>query len=216
MKKNIYALIDSETSKMTDIYNLAIIIFDKKGNILFERDYLNLDVFANESMMENAYYKDKMPMYKKDKNIVRLDTRSMMYDFQMVLKLYEVTHLLAYNLQFDINAINKTYEKFCNRVIDFNKYELIDVMRIVIETKLNTNKYRNFCLENNFLTPKGYYSTNAENAYRYLTGNLDFIEEHTALSDCYCEKEIFMNCLKQKKTISKGLKGNLWKIIQDK
>lgn len=216
MKKNIYALIDTETSKMTDVYDLGVIIFDKKGNILFERNYCNMDVFGNNNMMENAYYAWKMPLYKENKNIVRCDTRSMMYDFLYILKLYNVTHLLAYNLQFDINALDNTYMSFCGRHFDTSKYELVDVMRVAIETIINTKKYKEFCKENNEYTPKGYYKSGAETVYRYIHSDMSFIENHTALSDCYCEKAIFEKCLKQKKKISKGCKGNLWKLIQDK
>lgn len=216
MKKNIYCLIDTETSGFSDVYDLGFIIFDKKDNVIFERNYLNMDIFGNDKMMENAYYGYKMPIYHKNFSLFRCDTRSMMYDFFTCMKNYKVTHLLAYNLAFDLKALDNTYMKFCNRNFDYSHYKLVDIWRIAIENKINTNKYRQFCKENEFLTPKGFYSSNAENVYKYVTGNMNFIEEHTALSDCYCEKEIFINCLKQKKSISIGLKGNLWKIIQDK
>lgn len=214
MKKNIYCLIDTETSKMTDVYDLGIIIFDKKGNILFERNYCNMDVFGNDNMMKNAYYAWKMPLYKENKNIIRCDTRSMIYDFLYTMKLYNVTHLLAYNLAFDINALDKTYMQFCNRHFNTEKIILIDVMRIVIDVIINTDKYRSFCEKNNEYTPKGFYKSSAESVYRYINNENDFIEDHTALSDCYCEYNIFMKCLKQKKKINKGIEGNLWKKIQ--
>ena len=214
MKKNIYCLIDTETSKMTDVYDLGVIIFDKKGNILFTRNYCNMDVFGNNNMMENAYYAWKMPLYKENKNIVRCDTRSMMYDFLYTMKLYNVTHLLAYNLTFDINALDKTYMRFCNRHFNTDNIVLVDVMRIAIETIINTDKYRDFCDKNNEYTPKGFYKSSAESVYRYINDDNDFIEDHTALSDCYCEYSIFMKCLKRKKKISIGLESNLWKKIQ--
>lgn len=216
MKKNVYCLIDTETSKMTDVYDLGVIIFDKKGNILFERNYCNMDVFGNNNMMENAYYSYKMPLYKENKNIVRCDTRSMMYDFLYTMKLYNVTHLLAYNVKFDINALDKTYMRFCNRHFNTDNIIVIDVMRVAIDTLINTDKYRNFCKKNNQMTEKGNYKTSAESVYRYINDDIDFIESHTALDDCYCEMNIFMKTLKQKKKINKGIEGNLWKKIQDK
>lgn len=215
MKKNIYCLIDTETSKMTDVYDLGVVIFDKKGNILFERNYCNMDVFGNENMMRNAYYGWKMPLYKDNKNLVRCDTRSMMYDFLYAMKLYEVTHLMAYNVAFDINALNSTYMKFCNRPFETEKYIIVDVMRVAIETIINTKKYKSFCKNNEYMTDKGNYKTSAEVVYKYVNNDLDFIESHTALDDCYCEKNIFMKCLKQKKTVSKGIKNHMWKVIQD-
>lgn len=214
MKKNIYCLIDTETSKMTDVYDLGIIIFDKKGNILFTRNYCNMDVFGNDNMMENAYYNWKMPLYKENKNIVRCDTRSMMYDFLYTMKLYNVTHLLAYNINFDINALDKTYIRFCNRHFNIDKLIIIDIMRVAIDTIINTDKYRSFCIRNNEITDKGNFKSGAESVYKYINNDIDFIEDHTALSDCYCEMNIFMKCLKQKKKINKGIESNLWKKIQ--
>lgn len=216
MKKNVYCLIDTETSKMTDVYDLGVIIFDKKGNILFERNYCNMDVFGNNNMMENAYYSYKMPLYKENKNIVRVDTRSMMYDFLYTMKLYKVSHLLAYNLAFDINALDKTYMRFCNRHFSTENIILIDVMRVAIDLLINTDKYRNFCEKTGQITDKGNYKSSAESVYRYINNDIEFIESHTALDDCYCEKNIFMKCLKQKKQINEGLESNLWKKIQKK
>lgn len=39
----------------------------------------------------------------------------------------------------------------------------------------------------------------AEVIYRYLTGNIDFIESHTGLEDVMIEKEIFAHCNRQHK-----------------
>ena len=215
MKKNVYCLIDTETAKMTDVYNLGMIIFDKKGNILFEREYINTDVFENSILMSSAYYAYKMPLYYEKFEIVYCDTKSMMKDFFKKLEQFEVTHLLAYNLKFDINSMTKTAYKYLHTEINFDNYKLVDVMRVAIETILMTEKYKGFCRENNEITEKGNYKSSAETVYRYINNDTDFIEQHTALSDCYCEKCIFEKCLKQKKTVSVGCKGNLWRLIQD-
>ena len=215
MKKNVYCLIDTETAKMTDVYDLGVLIFDKKGKILFERNYLNTDVFYNDELMENAYYNYKKPLYAKNKNLVYTNTKFMLHDFYMVRNNFNVTHILAYNLSFDINALNKTSEKFTGRKMSFDNYKLVDVMRVAIETILMTEKYKEFCRKNGEITEKGNYKSSAETVYRYINNDNDFIEDHTALSDCYCEKAIFDKCLKQKKTVNIGVKSNLWKLIQD-
>lgn len=212
--KNIYALIDTETADMNKVYDLGVIIFDKKGNILFERNYLNIDIFYNDNLMTSAYYSWKKPLYEKIDNLVYTTTKGMIIDFMKACEKFGVTHLLAYNLGFDIRALRYTAKKYGHIEINFDKFILIDIMRIAIETIINTDKYRTFCRKNNEYTPKGYYKTSAETVYRYINNDYNFIESHTALSDCYCEYSIFMKCLKQKKTISEGIKGNLWKTIQ--
>ena len=215
MKKNVYCLIDTETAKMSDVYDLGVLIFDKKGNILFTRNYLNTDVFYNDELMENAYYNYKKPLYEKDCNLVYTNTKFMLHDFYKVRNNFNVTHILGYNLSFDLNALNKTSEKFTGKSFNLNNYKLTDVMRVAIETILMTEKYKDFCRKNNEITEKGNYKSSAETVYRYINDNIDFVENHTALSDCYCEYSIFMKCLKQKKNVSIGTKSNLWKLIQD-
>ena len=216
MKKNVYALIDTETAEMNKVYDFGYILFDKKGNILFERNYINIDVFYNDKLMNSAYYGWKKPLYDNIDNLVYTTTKGMIFDFFKNCEKYGVTHLLAYNLSFDISALSYTSMKYTHKDIDFSKFILVDVMRVAIELLINTEKYRNFCKQNNEITPKGNYKSSAESVYRYINSDYEFNEDHTALSDCYCEYAIFMKCLKQKKTVSKGIKGNLWKIIQDK
>lgn len=213
--KNIYALIDTETADMNKVYDFGFILFDKKGNILFERNYINIDVFYNDNLMKSAYYGWKKPLYENIDNLVYTTTKGMMFDFFKTCEKFNVTHLLAYNLAFDIRALTYTAKKYTHKEINFDNFVLVDVMRTAIELIINTNKYRNFCKKNNEYTPKGFYKTSAESVYRYIKNENDFIEDHTALSDCFCEFAIFMKCLKQKKAISTGIKGNLWKMIQD-
>jgi len=214
--KNVYCLIDTETAEMNKVYDFGYILFDKKGNILFERNYINIDVFCNDNLMNSAYYGWKKPLYNNIDNVIYTTTKGMFTDFFKMCEKYNVTHLLAYNLSFDMKALQYTAKKYTHTEINYDNFILIDVMRTAIEILINTDKYRNFCKINNELTEKGNYKSSAESVYRYINSNIEFNEDHMALSDCYCEYAIFMKCLKQKKTISIGVKGNLWKIIQDK
>ena len=214
--KNIYCLIDTETAEMNKVYDFGYILFDKKGNILFERNYINIDIFDNDNYMQNAYYAWKKPLYNNLENVIYTTTKRMFIDFFKMCEKYNVTHLLAYNLSFDMKALKYTANKFAHMDINYDNFILVDVMRTAIETLINTDKYRTFCKKNNEITEKGNYKSSAETVYRYINCDIDFNEDHTALSDCYCEYSIFMKCLKQKKTVSIGVKGNLWKIIQDR
>lgn len=214
--KNVYCLIDTETAEMNKVYDFGYILFDKKGNILFERNYINIDIFDNDNYMQNAYYAWKKPLYNNLENVIYTTTKGMFIDFFKMCEKYNVTHLLAYNLSFDMKALKYTANKFAHMNINYDNFILVDVMRTAIETLINTDKYRTFCKKNNEITEKGNYKSSAETVYRYINCDIDFNEDHTALSDCYCEYSIFMKCLKQKKTVSIGVKGNLWKIIQDR
>jgi hypothetical protein len=52
-----------------------------------------------------------------------------------------------------------------------------------------------------WITEAGNVRTNAEKVYAYLSGDLDFIESHTALHDAQIETEILQRLLAKKKTI---------------
>ena len=69
----------------------------------------------------------------------------------------------------------------------------IDIIPIILRTKLLTKRYVDFCIENNFLTERGYIQTKAETVHRYLTNNPTFEEEHTGLSDVLIESQILLS-----------------------
>lgn len=81
-----------------------------------------------------------------------------------------------------------------------NKYPLADLWAIACDRLININKYRNFCLENGYLTDSAqYFKSSAETSFQYLMNQHDFTEEHTALSDSLIEAQILCKALKKGK-----------------
>lgn len=218
MKKNVYAIIDTETAngfKNPYCYDVAVIVFDKKGNEYFRKNWLVSNVWNNERMFKTAYYAWKRPLYDSiEKEIV--NTYTFITELNSILENYEVNYLLAYNLKFDLNSINKTVEHFTyNSKFNTENVEYIDVWNVAIDILMNNNNYKNFCKENGFMSECGNYKTNAEVCYRFITKEILFDESHTAMNDCEIEKEIFMTCVKRKKKIEIGIVNNPWRKIQD-
>ena len=218
MKKNVYAIIDTETAnglKNPLCYDVAVIIFDKKGTELFRKNWLVSNVWNNERMFKTAYYAWKRPLYDNiEKEIV--NTYTFISEMNDIMNNYQVNFLLAYNLKFDLNSINKTVERFTyNSKFNTENVEYIDVWNVAIDIIMNNNSYKSFCRENGFISDAGNYKTSAEICYRFLTNIIDFDESHTAMDDCEIEKEIFMTCVKRKKKIEKGIVNNPWRKIQD-
>jgi DNA polymerase III epsilon subunit-like protein len=80
------------------------------------------------------------------------------------------------------------------------EFDIADLWGLSCEKLTNTNKYRDFCLENDLITNSGiYFKSSAESVYQYLKKDKDFIEDHTALSDCMIEAEILLKILKKGK-----------------
>ena len=93
-----------------------------------------------------------------------------------------------YNVNFDKSALNRLFgERFNNIELEYK-----DIIPAILHTKLMTKKYINFCRDNKFVTEKGNIQTKAETVYRYLTGCIDFEEEHTGLADVLIEYQILL------------------------
>lgn len=79
------------------------------------------------------------------------------------------------------------------------EYDCFDVWGMACERLLNTNKYKEKCLEYGMLTNSGdYFKSSAETAYRHLCEDYQFEESHTALSDAEIETFLLMKCLRRK------------------
>ena len=218
MKKNIYAIIDTETAnglKNPLCYDVAVIVFDKKGNVYFRKNWLVSNVWNNERLFKTAYYAWKRPLYDNIETEIT-NTYTFISELNTILEQYEVNYLLAYNLKFDLNSINKTVERFTyNSKFNIDNVEYIDVWNVAIDILMNNKNYKTFCRENGFISDAGNYKTSAEVCYRYLTNEIDFDESHTAMDDCEIEMTIFLTCVKRKKKIETGIVNNPWRKIQD-
>ena len=79
-------------------------------------------------------------------------------------------------------------------------YPLFDIWGLSCENLLNNDEYRSYCKDNNLTTASGkYYPTNAEVAYRFVKGQDNFVESHTAIDDADIECELLTEVFKKVK-----------------
>lgn len=216
MKKNIYCIIDTETAGglfAPLCYDIALIIFDRSGHEYTRKNWLVREVWNDAEKMNSAYYAWKRPLYDTIPAML-VNAIRFAEDFTSTLAEFGVTHILAYNLKFDLRAISNTTKTFISGYIFNPSIKNLDIWGMACELLLNTAKYRKTAEENGWMTDKGNFKTSAEVAYRYLTGENDFDESHTALDDCDIEKVIFLTCLNKKKKFSGGIIANPWKLVQ--
>ena len=71
---------------------------------------------------------------------------------------------------------------------------------IAKETFKDDKEYREFCLENGYVTQYGQNRYTAEVLYRFLTGNNNFEEVHKGIDDVLIEKEILLACRRRNVT----------------
>jgi hypothetical protein len=100
----------------------------------------------------------------------------------------------AYNLNFDYKELKKQCITFPER------QKKVCLWGSFINAYVN-HKYVKYCYDNNYISEKGYIRTNAETAFRYISGHEDYIHEHMALADCWSELEIWEGIVKRKQKL---------------
>lgn len=196
------------------VYDIGWQVTDKHGNLYEEKSYLIKEIFEWEKdLMTSSYYADKIPQYLEDvangKRVVA-SFYEVRKDFLDTMKRYDTKTVAAHNMRFDNRSTNNT-----QRWLTKSKYrfffpygtELWDTMKMANDVIATTPSYKKFCLENGFTTkhktprPK----VTAEILYRYISHDLNFVEEHRGLEDVDIERQIMAYCFAKHKPMAKRL-----------
>ena len=190
---------DTETANLEKpfCYNVGYAIYNTdERKVVLARDYVIEQVWHNTMLFTTAYYADKRALY-----VGRMRARKALLDKwgYVMQRLYrdivefEITDGYAYNCKFD----EKVFEFNCDWFKTINPIENLNIhdIRGYVCEKIVDDGYKAFCEELKLFTESGNYSTTAEAVYRYVSGNTDFIEEHTALADSEIECEILAHCV---------------------
>lgn len=201
-----YMMIDTETTNDIEcplVYDVGFCVLDDDFNVRASYSYVNADVFCDDELMASAYFADKIPQYwddiKSGKRVMK-SFRSIERIFRRIYRDWNIDAIIAHNARFDYKALQNTKRYITtSKSRFFFPYEakFIDTLKLSREVFKNSEEYRVFCSENDYLTR--YYKNRytAEIIYRFLTQNQDFIESHTGLEDCLIEKDIFEYCAKR-------------------
>lgn len=224
-----FVVIDTETAPTVNhgdnqahpetslVYDFGYIIADNNGHIYVERSFIIAETFCNTNLMNSAYYANKLPQYKQGMGdewqvVSFLEAYR---TFKDDCKQYNVKTIWAYNVLFDEIALNNTIKTYSNGFLNWFKpygMKYRDIWSEVGFTICNTKKYVNWAIEQGFTTSSGNPSTSAENVYRYMIGDEEYIERHTALEDCYIELELLLKAKRYHKKTPKGKKQG-WRAV---
>lgn len=217
-----YAIIDTETTNsyidengklcLTDsfVYDIAVAIIDKYGRVYAVKNYICDEIFHSQLML-NAYFVNKIPEYVESINkgeMVVMPIMNIYYDLHKFLQKHDVKAIMAHNAKFDYRALNNTIRYLSgSRKRYFLPYDLPiwDTQRMAHDTICKQKSYIQYCKDNNYMTKHRVPQPRetAEILYRYITGDNNFLEEHKGYEDIMIEKEIFVQCVKQHKTMEK-------------
>lgn len=215
-------MLDVETTMADNneqiVFDLGFAVFTKDGKIYEQRSYVISEVFDNYNLMERAYYFKKYPMYLeglKTGKFVKTHWANALLEMYNLIQQYDIKEVSAYNLNFDLGAINRTNQLIrgkANRMFDGLKTNCLWGM--TVETICQQKGFKRFCEKHELIAPSGkFYKSSAEAVYAYMTNNPDFEEEHTGLADVLIEIEIYNRVARQKKKMSRGIVGQPFKKV---
>ena len=213
-------VLDTETCDLQgNVYDVGYTIADKKGNIKTSYNMLVEEVFTDASKMMGAFYAKKLfthyaPMLDRGE-ISIAPWQTIVEQMRSDIEKYDVNVMAAYNLGFDRRVMRQTHKKFGDgNPICPTGLNQLDLWQFACETKLSQKRYAKIAKREGWVSPKGNIKTGAEFAYRFVSGEYGFIEDHTALSDAVIETAIMAECFKQKKRIPWGIVNAApWRLV---
>lgn len=204
-------IVDTETTSIEKpfAYNIGYIIYDTEEKaVLLREDFVAEQIWHNRELFTTAYYADKREGYISAMKARKCRLEKLGYITQRLRRLckeYEVQAVYAYNAPFDERVMNFNCEWF--KIINpFDDIPFYDIRGYVHQFMAFTPDYQAYCDKHKHYTENGNYSTNAENVYRYMTQNIEFVEAHTALADCEIELEILLWCIDKGAEFNKAYK----------
>lgn len=160
---------------------------------LIKRDYVIEQVWENKMLFSTAYYAEKKQLYINALRGRKATIKHWGHTMQRMIKdiqEYNVEFAYAFNSPFDVRVFDFNSEWFkSSNALDY--VETIDI-RGLINKLLFSDEYKAFCEENGFYTESGNYSGNAETLTKFIRQDIDFVEDHTALSDSLIEADIIL------------------------
>lgn len=219
-------VIDTETAnsvKQPLPYDVGYAVVDTEtGEILTEKSFVVAEIFFDAELMKNAYFSEKIPQYWDDIKAGNRIIKSICNIRKILrsdMEKYNVTKVGAYNMGFDNRATRNDVRYISGSLVKwFFPYEtnFFCIWNMACTSILNTENYINFALENGFVSEKNNIQTSAENAYRYLTSNIDFVESHTGLEDVKIEIEIMLAVLRSGMKYNDKIYSACWQTVQRK
>lgn len=225
-RKKYFIVLDTETTNNLQdnlAYDIGYLVSDKKGNVYEKHSFMVSEMFfENKDLLQSAYYKEKLPKYWEDyknglRQIASIYTirKTMLAD----IKKYNIKDIYAYNSNFDTRALKNTY-----RYITKSKYRWFlpyginvkCIWHIACQTLFLQKSFQNLAMMLHWVSDKGNIQTSAEVAYKYISQNYEFSEDHTALEDCEIEKDILIRCFKMHKKMDESPNNLCWKIPNKK
>lgn len=224
-RKKYYLILDVETANTIEeplVYDVGFIIGDKQGKIYEKYSFSVAEMFEHyQDLLSTAYYADKLPSYyqeEQDGTRNRCDLYTIRRLLVFLMNKYNIHEVYAYNVSFDRRALNTTERYFTkSKYRWFFPYgtQFHCIWNMACSTLFQQKTFRKLAEKYNWKTASGKnIATNAETAYKYVTGNFTFIEEHKGIDDVIAEYHILLRILAQHKKTAKEINPRCWATVK--
>ena len=197
-------------------YDVGYIVRNTRtGEIVRRVRHIVAEAWRNTEQMATCYYAEKLPEYYM--NIGRgelciVPFATIRAEFANICSRYHVKRVWAFNASYDKGALDTACSMFDDGgsfVPDGVNWACIWRYCVYRFASLD---YQNWARSNDFVTSTGRVRTTAEAAYKYFNDTLDFVEDHTALSDAEIEAEILAKQRQKHMKADWGL-GSDWRLL---
>lgn len=204
MKKT-YLVLDTETVADARVpYDVGWILVDHAGNVLMRYNAWVAEILQNETLRylvkKDSFAKRKAAFYL-DAEAAPLETfEDIKQKTTQIIRDFNAT-VVAYNAAFDIKVLDNYSKVLTGESFFAEDTEIWDLWNMALNTICDSSNYVRWCIDAGFITEKGNISCSAEAVYSYLSQDGDFVEDHTALSDCEIEAQILQAVFKRKQKL---------------
>ena len=177
---------------------------------LVERDYIVGSLYNNTvyCMNDDFVGATKYGMFTEaleSKKAIKRSIKQIFKTLENDLKRHKVLFGYAYNCAFDVDKFKRTSETL-GIENPIQNLPIFDIWAYSYAYICNTEDYKQWAKDNAVYTDsEKYIPTSVESVCKYLYKNLDFVEDHTALSDVQHETYILMECVKRGCDITRGM-----------
>ena len=121
------------------------------------------------------------------------------------IKNHNIETAFAFNSKYNKKVFNFNCDWF-KCINPFDNVEIKDIRGFAHHFLINS-EFKDFCDTHNKYTESGNYSTTAETLTQYIRNDIDFTEDHTALSDSIIEWEILKECITKGADLTENYKA---------
>lgn len=212
MARKLYLVLDTETvTPAREVFDLGYKLVDRNGEVYTAGSYVARETVGTvegiAAMFSDRFTKGKAPHYFAsliggEPEFELADFADIRDEVNAVIAAYHPV-LCAYNVAFDLNALNKTSQRILGCDFFEEMPELLDIWAAAMSTICKAARFIRFLADNAILTDNGNPQTGAEAVYRFLTDDPEFEEAHTARADCEIEAEILAACFRTRKRMNR-------------